>query len=115
MSEFWTVAVWDHPKGGVRYCVRRPSADAYDGYDYAADDLDRPWILYSLQAAISLAKWCNGGGGFGAVPKLNPKPTPERALAERMAQELDIHVDRAEAAVRTLVSEGLIELKAFVI
>lgn len=36
--------------------------------------------------------------------------TPERALAERMARELGVHVDRAEAAVRNLIARGLIEL-----
>jgi hypothetical protein len=35
-----------------------------------------------------------------------------RELADRMAHELDVHVDRAEAAVRNLIHLGLIELKA---
>lgn len=33
-----------------------------------------------------------------------------RALAEKMAQELDVHVDRAEVAARNLIARGLIEL-----
>ena len=31
-----------------------------------------------------------------------------RALAVRMAQELDVHVDRAEAAARNLIERGLV-------
>lgn len=35
-----------------------------------------------------------------------------RDLAVRMAQEQDVHVDRAEQAIRNLISRGLIELRA---
>lgn len=37
--------------------------------------------------------------------------TEIRALAERMAQEHDVHVGRAEKAIRSLVEKGLIEIK----
>lgn len=40
----------------------------------------------------------------------NPTDAEVRALAERMARENDVNVDRAETAVRNLLARGLVEM-----
>ena len=47
----WEAAIWDYPKNGTRYCVRRRDPEAYDGFRYAETERGGVLTLESRKAA----------------------------------------------------------------
>lgn len=52
----WRAALWDTPKNGARYCVKRPDAEALNGWEYLGDGHGRVTTFGSRAEAERAAK-----------------------------------------------------------
>jgi hypothetical protein len=52
----WTTAVWDNPRNGTRYCVRRREPIEFDGWSYMQDERGGVMTFPTREAAMAAAR-----------------------------------------------------------